>query len=133
VNLDAKVELYLVEWALWMRDDKSPQKYQVINMDSCEDFVQKGLPDMPRGVRIAEYAISRLNTDCIEFIKAWFGVDRYRNLINPALWGTHKRAIAARRRAVEGAMKIQRGRRSQLERAAFSQLTQSIPLLEIFI
>ena len=141
MSLSEDVDLILMEWANWMRDDRAPQKFP--RYDMTYRFARFGeaaaIPDtappaeMPYLVKRAEYAIQRLPGQCIEFIKAWYGVDKYKKHVNPNLLGNHPTVVAARRRTVQAALQITRGERADREKRSFQELQHTITLLGEFL
>lgn len=125
MELDNEVDYAMMAWARWMRDVELVAGYPYCDVSyklSRSGYagdgsgVSREMPEAPDEVRAADHVVARMPEELREFTKAWYGVDRFRPVLNPAQFNTHRSSLASRRRIVQGALKISRGTRSVWEK-----------------
>jgi len=133
--LDDDVDYAMGRWASWMRnldlvagypDSDVSYKLSQAGYSGGRGGGSRPMPEVPDIVSAVDQVVVRMPEDCREFVKAWWGVDRYRSVMNPAHFNSHPKLLAARRRAVQSALRISRGTRSARERRVADLLNMGV-------
>ena len=125
MELSNEVDRAMMEWSRWMRNNDNVQGYPSSDVSyklSQAGYAgtgrggQRELPPMPDVVEVVDNAVKHLPVELREFVRCWWGVDRYRTIVNPCAYNEHSSLLAKRRAIVGKALRVTRQTRTRYEK-----------------